>query len=159
MKVRKIQREDNAAIASVIRNVLIEHNVPLVGTALSDPQVDLMFETYDKSGACYFVVEDDGKIVGGCGIDHLEGADETVCELQKMYFLKSARGKGLGKIIIENCLAFAKENNYKNCYLETMEYMKAAQKLYAKSGFEYIENRMGSTGHSSCPVFMLKKIQ
>ncbi len=59
MKVRKILREDNAAIASVIRNVLVEHNVPLIGTALSDPQVDLMFETYDKVGACYFVLEDE----------------------------------------------------------------------------------------------------
>ncbi len=158
MKLRKIRHDDNAAIASVIREVLIEHNVPLVGTALSDPQVDVMFETYNKIGACYYVVEDDEKIVGGGGIDALKG-EKSVCELQKMYFLKSARGKGFGKSIIDDCLAFAKDFGYENCYLETMEYMIDARKLYARSGFEYIGNRIGATGHSSCPIFMLKKIQ
>jgi putative acetyltransferase len=39
-----------------------------------------------------------------------------------------------------------------------MPYMKAAQKLYQKKGFEYIERPMGSTGHTSCSVWMIKTL-
>lgn len=57
------------------------------------------------------------------------------------------------------CLNRAKEYGYEKVYLETMPYMKAAQKLYMASGFEYIEKPMGNTGHYSCPVWMLKCMQ
>jgi putative acetyltransferase len=36
--------------------------------------------------------------------------------------------------------------------------MKAAQKLYLKNDFKYIDGPIGNTGHYSCPVHMLKKI-
>jgi len=47
---------------------------------------------------------------------------------------------------------------YEQCYLETMPYMTDAQKLYKKFGFEYIDAPMGCTGHTSCPVWMLKDL-
>jgi putative acetyltransferase len=39
-----------------------------------------------------------------------------------------------------------------------MPFMHDAQKLYKKVGFEYISSPMGSTGHVSCPVWMLKDL-
>jgi putative acetyltransferase len=39
-----------------------------------------------------------------------------------------------------------------------MPYMKKAQQLYLKNGFEYLEGPMGNTGHYSCTVWMLKKL-
>jgi putative acetyltransferase len=39
-----------------------------------------------------------------------------------------------------------------------MPYMEAAQKLYVKSGFEYLDAPMGDTGHCSCPVWMIKQL-
>ena len=75
-----------------------------------------------------------------------------------MYFLPEARGRGLGKQMIEKCLTFAKNKNYKSCYIETLPSMKAAQKLYLRNGFQYIDQRLGETGHHSCTVFMLKHL-
>lgn len=158
MIIREIQKEDNEQIAAVIRTVLIEHDVPKVGTAYADPQLDAMFETYNNPKSVYFVIENDGKIIGGAGISQLENSDSTVCELQKMYFLPEARGLGLGTQLMEKCLQSAKENGYSDCYLETMPYMEAAQKLYKKVGFDYLCAPMGNTGHTSCPVWMLKKL-
>ena len=83
---------------------------------------------------------------------------ENICELQKMYFLKQARGIGMGKKMIETCLHKAKKFGYKKCYIETMYNMESAQKLYLNQGFSYINHPMGNTGHSSCPVWMLKKL-
>ena len=156
--IRKIQQKDHPEIARVIRSILIEHNVPKVGTAYADPELDFLFETYDVPNAIYFVVEQEGKIIGGAGISQLANENETVCELQKMYFLPQARGIGLGRKMMQLCLESAKDFGFQNCYLETMPNMEAAQKLYKASGFNYIDAPMGNTGHVSCPVWMIKTL-
>lgn len=155
--IRKIEKRDNPEIAKVIRDILIEHNVPKVGTAYADPQLDFMFEAYDIPKADYFVVENAGKIIGGAGIGPLPNEPE-ICELQKMYFLPEARGLGLGSQMMQQCLEVAKSFGYKKCYLETMPNMHAAQKLYKNAGFEYLCNAMGNTGHTSCPVWMIRNL-
>lgn len=154
--IRSIQPADNPFVAQVIRDVLIEHNVPKVGTAYADASLDCMFETYLSPKSKYFVVEKDKKIIGGAGIYKLENEANTICELQKMYFLPEARGLGLGSEMMEKCLTFAKQVGYEKCYLETMPYMKDAQKLYLKFGFDYLDQPMGCTGHTSCSVWMIK---
>lgn len=156
--IREIQPQDNFEIATIVRAVLMEMGAPKVGTAYADPQLDTMFETYNRPKAVYFVLEKDQKIIGGAGVSQLENGDETICELQKMYFLTEARGLGLGIQIIKQCLQSAEAFGYKSCYLETMPYMEAAQKLYRKVGFEYLCEPLGNTGHTSCPVWMLKKL-
>lgn len=156
--IREIKAEDDAQVAEVIRAVLIEMGVPKVGTAYADKALDEMTTTYNKDNAAYFVVEDQGKIIGGAGIAPLENYKGPICELQKMYFLPEARGKGLGMKIMEVCLEKAKSFGFEKCYLETFPYMKDATKLYAKSGFEPLEGPLGDTGHYSCNVWMLKSL-
>ena len=56
------------------------------------------------------------------------------------------------------CLTFAKTQGFAICYLETLSFMTAAQKLYKRIGFENIDGPMGNTGHSSCEVWMTKKL-
>jgi putative acetyltransferase len=156
--IRKIEKKDNAAVAQLIRAVFDELNIPKVGTAYADPYLDLMFEEYSKPKSAYFVVENNGKIVGGAGVAPLVNETETLCELQKMYFLTETRGRGIGGQMMERCLQTAKDFGFEKCYLETMPFMHDAQKLYKKVGFEYICSPMGSTGHVSCPVWMLKDL-
>jgi putative acetyltransferase len=88
----------------------------------------------------------------------LEKAGDTICELQKMYFLPEIRGLGFGTKLMNLCLEKAIEFGFESCYIETMTYMDAALKLYCKSGFEYLEQQIGDTGHNSCEVWMLKKL-
>lgn len=156
--IRKIKKEDNQAVAQLIRAVFDELNIPKIGTAYEDPYLDLMFEEYNKSKSVYYVVEKNGKIIGSAGIAPLENEAETICELQKMYFLPETRGLGIGSKMMAICLESAKDFGFKKCYLETMPFMHDAQKLYKKVGFEYICSPMGSTGHTSCPVWMLKDL-
>ncbi|MDD2986527.1 GNAT family N-acetyltransferase [Flavobacterium sp.] len=156
--IRPIQLSDNQELATVIRSVLVEHQVPKVGTAYADISLDCMFETYSKPRSAYFVVEQDGKIIGGAGISPLENEAASLCELQKMYFLPEARGIGLGQQMMTTCLEAALSFGYQQCYLETMPNMLEAQHLYKKVGFAYIKEPMGCTGHTSCPVWMLKTL-
>ena len=156
--IREIQPQDNKQVASVIRQVLIDLGVPKVGTAYADTALDHMYENYNVPKATYFVVEENNRIIGCAGVAQLENFDGNVCELQKMYFTEEARGRGLGSQMMKVCLNKAREYGFEKCYLETMPYMEDAQKLYKKTGFQYIEARMGDTGHYSCPVFMLLEL-
>lgn len=157
--IRTIKKKDNPEIAQVIRSVLLDFNVPKVGTAYADKSLDCMFETYQQPKSIYFVVEKEEKIIGGAGIAPLQDYDQSVCELQKMYFLPEARGKGLGAKMMNKCLESAKHLGFTLCYLETMHYMKDAQKLYQKFNFKNIEGALGNTGHFSCGVHMLLSLQ
>jgi putative acetyltransferase len=156
--IREIDPRDNLQIAKVIRSVLIEFGVPKVGTAYEYKATDKMFENFNKPTSIYFVIEHKNAVVGGVGIAQLDNCKDAICELQKMYFLPVARGKGLGSKLIETCLEKAKRLGFENCYLETMPYMEAARALYKKNAFINLENPMGNTGHYSCNVWMLKKL-
>jgi putative acetyltransferase len=153
--IREIEEKDNQAMGELVQKVLMEMGAPKIGTAYSDPYLFNLSEVYSQPKTIYYVIEIDNKIKGGAGIGTLEN---DICELQKMYFLPECRGLGLGTKLIELCLAKAKEFGYSKCYLETMHYMEAAQKLYKKVGFENIDAPIGNTGHTSCPVWMIKKL-
>jgi putative acetyltransferase len=155
--IRPIRASDNAAIAQVIRTVLIEMEVPKVGSAYADPSLEHLTQHYQNDRGAYFVVEQDGEIIAGGGIGSLPGEDTSVCELQKMYMLAKTRGQGIGQALIQTCITSAQELGYSQCYLETMPNMLAAQNLYKKMGFEYVCKPMGDTGHTACPVWMLLK--
>lgn len=155
MIIRKITEADNLAVGNLVQVVLMEMGAPKVGTAYADPFLFDLFSVYNEPKSVYYVIENENRIVGGAGIGPLEN---DVCELQKMYFLPETRGLGLGKKLMEICLADAKSFGYESCYLETMHYMTDAQKLYRQVGFENIDAPMGNTGHISCPVWMLKKL-
>ena len=158
MLIRPINESDNKHIAIILREVLIEMDIPKTGSAYEDPEIDKMYESYQSNRSIYFVVEENNKILGGAGINPLRDGDSDICELQKMYFHKSLRGRGIGNKIIELCLNFAVESNFKQCYIETMPNMVNAQKLYLRKGFNYINNPLGNTGHTACPIWMLKNL-
>lgn len=157
-KIREIEVEDNQEVKKLIQNVLVEMGAPKEGTAYEDKALDDMTATYDGRGKAYFVVEEDGKIIGGAGIAPLAGMELEVCELQKMYFLPEARGRGIGMEMIEQCQEFARKNGFQKCYIETLPSMKNARNLYNKSGFEPLPGPMGNTGHYNCTVFLLKDL-
>ena len=156
MQIRLIEKKDNKQVGDLVQMVLMEMGAPKIGTAYSDPFLFNLFEVYSEPKTVYFVIENEGKIIGGAGIGTLEN---EICELQKMYFLPECRGLGLGTKLMEMCLDKAAVFGYKKCYLETMHYMESAQKLYKKSGFQNIDGPLGNTGHTSCPVWMIKNLE
>ena len=158
MIIRNIQAQDNKKIEAIVKSTIVEFGLPTEGSAYEDSDTQNMFEAYEGNNACYFVLEHNDEVIGGGGIKPLQGENNEICELQKMYFSEEARGKGIGKQMLKECLDTAKSFGFGGCYLETMPYMDAAQKLYNKHGFVHIDAPMGCTGHTSCPVYMYRKI-
>jgi len=157
-EIRLIEEKDNAALAEVIKTALEEQGNNKPGTIYADPLLYKMFSGYQSADSIYYVVIENGELLGGSGIARIPDQTENYCELQRMFLSKNARGKGIGAALMEKCLAFAKEANYELVYIETFENMYDAIKLYERSGFEYIDGAMGNTGHFSCDKFLVKRI-
>ena len=155
IKLRTIQKEDNVQLAQIIRDTLTEFKANKPGTVYYDETTDQLFELFQKPGSIYYVALMDDELVGGGGIYPSDGLPNGTCELVKMYLLPEARGIGLGKRIIEECLAFAKENGYSQVYIESMPELENALKVYEKFGFKYISAPLGNTGHHGCEKWML----
>ncbi len=150
--IREIQPQDNVAVAALIRTVMAEYGATGEGYSINDPEVDAMFEAYDHEKAAFFVVEKNTRVLGCAGIGPLAGGNADTCELKKMYFYSELRGKGLGKEMIKTCLKAARKRNYRICYLETIESMTEANRLYQRSGFKRLNKKLGNTGHSACDI-------
>lgn len=156
--IRVIAVGDNKQVCSVIKGVFYELGLPLVGTAYADKDTLNMYEAYQDPRSIYYVIEKDRNVLGGCGIKQLNGIDDNICELQKFYFHKSIRGKGLGKYLLKLCLDFAKDVEYHTCYLESTSLLKTSHHLYKIFGFESLDGPMGNTSHHNCDVHMIKKL-
>lgn len=156
--IRPIEPRDDAAVAAIIRHVMPEFGAGGEGFAIHDTEVGAMCAAYTKPRSAYFVLEMDGKVIGGGGVAPLEHGEPDVCELRKMYFLPEARGLGAGHAMITRCLDTACELAFKRCYLETLTGMDAAQALYRKHGFTALCAPMGRTGHHGCDRWFIRTL-
>lgn len=156
--IRKIIPSDNAKIEQVIRDCFYEFKIPLLGTAYSDKETTQMYESYQNANEIYFVIEQNGEILGGGGLKPLKDFEADVCEIQKMYFSPKVRGKGYGRSLFEKCLETAKNLGYKKCYLESAPQLSAAIHIYESYGFKHIVGGLGNTGHYACGVWMIKDL-
>ena len=156
MKLREIQEKDNKQVEHVIRTCLLEFGGNREGLAWCDPYLGRFSEVYSTDNSKYFVVEDNGRILGGCGIGPVERLNDT-CELQKMYCLKELRGTHFTHDLLDASLEFAKQH-YKKCYLETLSNMVAANKFYKKYGFTKLDKPIGNTGHYACDAWYIKNL-
>ena len=159
-QIRPIQIQDNAAIASIIRQVSHEFGLAAEsGFAVADPILDHLYQVYSRDNAQYWVIENEqGQILGGGGLSPLMG-DESILEIQKMYFLPEIRGLGLAKKILHLAFEHAQASQCHALYLETTQDLWQAVKLYEKLGFQQLKAPMGHTGHShACEIWMLKSL-
>lgn len=156
--IRRIEPADNPTIAAIIRETLKEFGANHPGTVYYDATTDHLFELFQQERSAYNIALLNGKIVGGGGIYPTEGLPEDTCELVKMYLLPEARGTGLGSKMISLCLEQAKQYGFSKVYLETMNELKAALKVYERMGFAYLDGPMGNSGHFGCPLWMLRSL-
>ncbi|ABZ75396.1 transcriptional regulator, MarR family with acetyltransferase activity [Shewanella halifaxensis HAW-EB4] len=156
--IRSITSDDNAQMAQVIRQVSAEYGLTAdKGYGVADKTLDNLSEVYQAQNAHYWVIELEGKILGGAGIAPLVGHPDT-CELQKMYFLPEVRGKGFAKRLALQAIRYANVQGYTSCYLETTANLIEAIKLYESLGFKHLDGPIGNTGHDACEITMLRPL-
>jgi len=154
--IRLIEPTDNATLAIIIRNALTEFNANKPGTVYFDESTDHLYELFKSGNGIYQVAVINNEVVGGGGIFPTDGLDADTCELVKMYLAPVARGKGLGKMLMQECMNTAQKASYKKVYLETMPELVIAVPMYEKFGFNYLKGPLGNSGHNGCDIWMLK---
>ena len=159
IEIRRMEQVDNASLAKIIRDTLTEFGANHPGTVYYDETTDHLFDVFQHPLSYYFIATMDGVVMGGGGIYPTDGLPESTCELVKMYLLPAARGRGLGKMIIDRCLVKAQEKGFKNVYLETMPELQQAIKVYEKFGFKNLNGPLGNSGHFGCGKWMLKTFE
>lgn len=158
MLIRKIEEQDNADIATVIRSCFADFNAPTKGTVFEDPTTDDLYSVFRKEKSVLYIAEENGEIVGSCGIYPTENLPEDTAEMVKFYLTKNARGKGTGRALMETALEAARQMGYRKIYIESLPEFTKALSMYEKQGFKLLEKPLGNSCHTGCNIWMLKDI-
>ncbi|MFC7363957.1 MULTISPECIES: GNAT family N-acetyltransferase [Bhargavaea] len=158
MKIREIVKKDNPAIEKIIKRSLESFGLDIPGTAYFDPQLASLSAYYQElPNSKYWVITDEhGVVMGGVGIAPF-GKHAGVCELQKLYIMSEAQGQGLSKQLMETALRFAMEH-YSHCYLETMEKLQVANRLYERLGFRKLDRPLDGSEHGTMDTWYIKEL-
>jgi len=155
---RTIEERDNRELAELIRTVFREFKIDRPGTVYFDPTTDDLYTLFSKPGSEYWIAEESGVIIGGCGVYPTPGLPEGCAELVKLYLSASQRGKGIGWQLMEKTFNSAKRLGYRQLYLESLPELGNAISLYEKAGFKFIPGPMGNSGHFGCNIWMIKDL-
>ncbi len=141
-RLRPANNKDCKKVAELVFGVLKEYNLK-PDPAVTDVDIkDIEHSYFERGGTFYVLEEKDGSIIGAYGLYRV---DKQTCELRKMYLHSSYRGKGLGKLLLEDALSKARQIGFKKMTLETASVLKEAISLYKSYGFvEYQPEHLSS---------------
>jgi DNA-binding MarR family transcriptional regulator/N-acetylglutamate synthase-like GNAT family acetyltransferase len=113
--------------------------------ALVSEIVARFIQNFDAKRERCWIAERNGEIVGSV---FLVKKSKTTAQLRLLLVEPSARGKGIGKRLVSECLRFALQTGYKKIVLWTQSVLGAARHIYQEAGFQLVhEGPHRSFGH------------
>ena len=115
-----------------------------------DYMLDLMYSEealtkhFENPNYHYYLIQEDDQFLGFVGFEFHQEAETT--KLHRIYFLKEAQGKGLGKKSLEFVINEAKNVNDKRVIL-TVNKNNKAQNFYSSQGFQIYDEAIFDIGN------------
>jgi DNA-binding MarR family transcriptional regulator/N-acetylglutamate synthase-like GNAT family acetyltransferase len=103
--------------------------------ALSAREVAEFAERDDRRRERAWIAEVDGRRVGSVICTR---RDDEVAQLRMLFVDPEARGLGIGALLIDTCVGFAREAGYHSMLLWTTSVLTPARRLYDRAGFELV---------------------
>jgi DNA-binding MarR family transcriptional regulator/GNAT superfamily N-acetyltransferase len=92
-------------------------------------------ENFDAKRECCWIAEMDGVPVGS---SFVVNKGDGIAKLRLVIVDAKARGLGVGKRLVEECMRFAKSAGYKSMTLWTQDNLTAARGIYQRAGFKLV---------------------
>lgn len=100
---------------------------------------------FDPKRERCWIVEREGEIVGSV---LLVKKSKTIAQLRLLLVEPTARGLGIGKRLVDECVRFAKQKGYRKIVLWTNDVLQVARHVYEDAGFKLVrEEPHHSYGH------------
>lgn len=103
--------------------------------ALAAEIVARFIKNFDPKRERCWIAEKDGKRVGGVFV--AKESDE-VAKLRLLHVESEARGLGIGKRLVEECIRFSRKAGYRKITLWTQSILLAARHIYDQVGFRLV---------------------
>jgi ribosomal protein S18 acetylase RimI-like enzyme len=104
--------------------------------SFSQAQIEAEINDADST---FFIAELNGKAVGYAKLRENSTADymdnENAVELHRIYILERAKGKGVGRELLNRCIETARAKGYETLWLGVWEQNSSALNFYEKTGF------------------------
>jgi len=136
METRVYEPKDSSGVKKLILSIL-QKEYPFDQAAYKDTDIQDISGIYGGKGNSFFVIEENGEIVGTVGVKRDSGASVL---LRRLFVGESSRGKGCGTLLLKTAVDFCKDAKYKEIIFRATDRMMSAIKLCKKHGFNKKES-------------------
>jgi len=109
--------------------------------SLTPEGIEYFKKEFKREDGCFLFAEQNGKLIG-----YVNGGSKKFAHRKSKYFeidnlgvIPEEKGKGIGKLLLDKILEWAKRKDYQKIYLNCYAKNSEALSFYKKSGFNEID--------------------